>query len=130
MKIRLGDQPGVLINLPSKKPGEGTILSGKASANLQALKCSQNVEFDVSVVQKFRNDLEKMHVTLKGGTSLISRCKTFEAILEMTLVGHVSVQLSMSTSEFRQTRDIQWKASGYFTFEPSKIKKIVQDVVD
>jgi len=128
MKIKLGDHPGVLINLPSRKRGGGLILCGKVSAHLQGLKCSQSVEIDESSIQRFSTDLKTMDATLKGSTSLTSRTETFELVLKMTAVGHVEVHLSIVTTQFSRPTNTGWTASGYFSFEPGKLQQIVKAI--
>ena len=124
IKFNIGNQPRITINLPSKKRGDGSILAGRATAYLGSLQSSVKLEIQEFELLRFSSELITMDNTLKGRTQLYSCSSDFKLEMSMTLRGHVEVQYNMKTSQFTQPNDINWTASGSFTFEPSLIRDI------
>jgi len=125
MKFRVGNQPSITFNLPSKKREEGHIFVGKVLADIHGLKCSAIYEFEKNSLLKFKHQIEKLNVNLKGGATLSSYCNLFKVTLEASFTGNIIVNCSFKRSQFSQPYNINWSSNGEFSFEPSLLKNVI-----
>ena len=104
----------VSVVLPSYRPGNGSIRTGKAKVQVSGLSCTVDVEISKGALAAFSNALQQCALSLRGSFSLESADKSFVLEGEMAPHGHARVKVQAGFVLHRQRDDPQWTVSASF----------------
>ena len=111
----------VLVALPSYRPGNGSIRSGKAKIQVHGLSCTVDVEISRGALVEFADALQQCALSLHGCFSLESSNKSLVLEGEMAPHGHARVKIQASFVLHRQRDDPQWTVSASFACPASSL---------
>ena len=128
MKFKIGNSPGIVFRLPSKKPGDGNTLVGNIIVDIYKLKCSENVELQIHSIDKFLESTKKLYSDLEGAVNLRSEKGNFSVKLSVTTTGFILVDCKISKYEFDRPYDSNWSAEGTFSFVPDILLSTIKEI--
>ena len=113
----------VSVVLPSHRPGDGSIRTGKAKIQVSGLSCTVDVEISKGALAAFANALHQCALSLRGSFSLESLNKSLVLEGAMAPHGHVRVKIQAGFVLHRQRDEPQWSMSASFACPASSLSK-------
>lgn len=128
LNFALGSNDRVSVSLPSHRPGEALVRTGKAKLLVAGLSAAVDVAFEQAALDAFIAAVRTCEQTLDGTFALHSLDGSFVLDGAMAPHGHARVRVRLSRAIHRQLDDPQWELSAGFACAASDLSQLVRSV--